>query len=66
MRERAARIGAAVEVVAAPGQGTTVTLTLPPHPVASAAAATTAPVAPETLTTASARTALEVGLDENA
>ena len=66
MRERAARIGAAVEVVAAQGQGTTVTLTLPPHPVASAAAATTAPVAPETLTTASARTALEVGLDENA
>ena len=66
MRERAARIGAEVQVVAAPGQGTTVTLTLPPHPVASAAAATTAPVAPETLTTASARTALEVGLDENA
>ena len=33
MRERAARIGAEVRVVSAEGQGTTVTLTLPPHPV---------------------------------
>lgn len=32
MRERAGRIGAEVNVVSAAGQGTTVTLTLPPHP----------------------------------
>jgi len=34
MRERAARIGAEVTVNSVPGSGTTVTLTLPPHPVA--------------------------------
>jgi two-component system nitrate/nitrite sensor histidine kinase NarX len=34
MRERAERIGAAVDIEAAAGQGTTLTLTLPPHPVA--------------------------------
>jgi two-component system nitrate/nitrite sensor histidine kinase NarX len=34
MRERAARIGAEVVVTSSPGQGTTVSLTLPPHPVA--------------------------------
>lgn len=33
MSERAARIGAGVTVVSGPGQGTTVTLTLPHHPV---------------------------------
>ena len=33
MRERAAGIGAALEVASEPAQGTTVTLTLPPHPV---------------------------------
>jgi len=33
MRERAARIGAEVAIVSDPGKGTTVTLTLPPHPV---------------------------------
>jgi two-component system nitrate/nitrite sensor histidine kinase NarX len=33
MRERAERIGASVELVSSPGQGTTVTLTLPPYPV---------------------------------
>ncbi|MDO8906192.1 type IV pili methyl-accepting chemotaxis transducer N-terminal domain-containing protein [Hydrogenophaga sp.] len=33
MRERAERIGAHVKVVSAPGQGTAVTLTLPPYPV---------------------------------
>ena len=33
MHERAARIGADVTVASAPGQGTTVTLTLPAHPV---------------------------------
>ncbi|WP_397410806.1 type IV pili methyl-accepting chemotaxis transducer N-terminal domain-containing protein [Polaromonas sp.] len=32
MRERAGRIGAEVEIVSRVGQGTTVTLTLPPHP----------------------------------
>ncbi len=32
MRERAGRIGAEVEVLSRAGQGTTVTLTLPPHP----------------------------------
>ena len=41
MRERAALIGARVDVVSEPGQGTTVTLTLPPHPVASTASTTT-------------------------
>ncbi|MFP5467393.1 MAG: type IV pili methyl-accepting chemotaxis transducer N-terminal domain-containing protein [Gammaproteobacteria bacterium] len=34
MRERAERIGATVAVSSAPGQGTSVTLTLPPYPVA--------------------------------
>ncbi len=34
MHERAARIGAEVVVTSSPGQGTTVSLTLPPHPVA--------------------------------
>ncbi|HPL78924.1 MAG TPA: type IV pili methyl-accepting chemotaxis transducer N-terminal domain-containing protein [Burkholderiaceae bacterium] len=34
MRERAARIGGEVEITSAHGAGTTVTLTLPPHPVA--------------------------------
>lgn len=33
MRERAALIGARVDVSSDPGQGTAVTLTLPPHPV---------------------------------
>ncbi|HYW58445.1 MAG TPA: type IV pili methyl-accepting chemotaxis transducer N-terminal domain-containing protein [Polaromonas sp.] len=32
MRERAGRIGAVVEIVSSAGVGTTVTLTLPPHP----------------------------------
>ncbi|WP_372659599.1 type IV pili methyl-accepting chemotaxis transducer N-terminal domain-containing protein [Hydrogenophaga sp.] len=36
MRERAERIAADVDVVARPGHGTRVTLTLPPHPVAAA------------------------------
>ncbi|MDP3325494.1 MAG: type IV pili methyl-accepting chemotaxis transducer N-terminal domain-containing protein, partial [Hydrogenophaga sp.] len=35
MRERAERIGASVELVSSPGQGTTVTLTLPPYPVSA-------------------------------
>jgi two-component system nitrate/nitrite sensor histidine kinase NarX len=34
MRERAARIGAEVVITSGRGGGTTVTLTLPPHPVA--------------------------------
>jgi len=42
MRERAALIGATVDVGSEPGHGTTVTLTLPPHPVA--AGPTTAPI----------------------
>jgi len=33
MRERAERIGASVALVSSPGQGTTMTLTLPPYPV---------------------------------
>ena len=41
MRERAERIGAEVGVASGPGQGTTVTLTLPPHPVTGASVATT-------------------------
>ncbi|WP_151446211.1 type IV pili methyl-accepting chemotaxis transducer N-terminal domain-containing protein [Lacisediminimonas profundi] len=36
MRERALRIGADVEAVSAPGQGTTVTLTLPPQTMLAA------------------------------
>ena len=35
MRERAGRIGGKVEFVSEPSQGTTATLTLPPHPVAN-------------------------------
>jgi two-component system nitrate/nitrite sensor histidine kinase NarX len=42
MRERAALIGARVDVNSEPGDGTTVTLTLPPHPLA--ASPTSAPV----------------------
>lgn len=38
MRERASRIGAVVEVVSTAGEGTTVMLTLPPHPVAGTVA----------------------------
>ena len=34
MRERAGGIGAQVEIISRPGQGTTATLTLPTHPVA--------------------------------
>lgn len=37
MRERAERIGAHVEIRSSPGQGTTVTLTLPANPVATSA-----------------------------
>lgn len=52
MNERAARIGGEVDIVSAPGTGTTVTLTLPPHPVAAGQAAS-APLPPDTaLTTA--------------
>lgn len=40
MRERAARIGARVEVVSAPDQGTAMTLTLPPYPVAASSVST--------------------------
>ncbi len=36
MRERAARVGGSVDIDSAPGTGTTVTLTLPPNPVALA------------------------------
>jgi two-component system nitrate/nitrite sensor histidine kinase NarX len=35
MRERAALIGAQVDVSSEPGHGTTVSLTLPEHPVAA-------------------------------
>lgn len=42
MSERAARIGAEVTVLSVPGQGATVTLTLPPHP-ATGNGATRAP-----------------------
>lgn len=52
MRERAGRIGAEVEVVSRAGQGTTVVLTLPPHPEVSGGAAKTPAVA---ALTASAR-----------
>lgn len=40
MRERASRIGATVQIDSVPGLGTSVTLTLPPHPVASTNVAT--------------------------
>lgn len=39
MRERASLIGARVNVSSEPGDGTTVTLTLPPHPVAASSTA---------------------------
>ena len=50
MNERAARIGGEVEIVSSPGSGTTVTLTLPPHPVAVGQAAS-APALPDTAQT---------------
>lgn len=40
MRERAQRIGAEVDVVSSAGQGTAVTLTLPPYPVTASPVAT--------------------------
>lgn len=40
MRERAQRIGAQVQWICQPGQGTRVSLTLPPHPVAASSADT--------------------------
>lgn len=43
MRERAGRIGAEVKVASRAGQGTTVTLTLPPHPVMGSSAMTSSP-----------------------
>ncbi len=43
MRERAGRIGAEVDIVSMAGQGTTVTLTLPPHPEVSGGVATKIP-----------------------
>ncbi|MGC1175710.1 type IV pili methyl-accepting chemotaxis transducer N-terminal domain-containing protein [Polaromonas sp.] len=43
MRERAGRIGAEVKLVSAAGQGTTVTLTLPPHPEVGGAQAAKSP-----------------------
>nr|MDP2192527.1 type IV pili methyl-accepting chemotaxis transducer N-terminal domain-containing protein [Rhodoferax sp.] len=48
MRERAGRIGAEVEIVSKAGQGTTVTLILPPHPEVGSTAAGTPGVAPTT------------------
>jgi len=45
MQERAGRIGAAVEVVSGAGQGTTVVLTLPPHPEVGGGAAKTPAIA---------------------
>ncbi|MDP3412855.1 MAG: type IV pili methyl-accepting chemotaxis transducer N-terminal domain-containing protein [Polaromonas sp.] len=44
MRERAGRIGAEVEIVSRAGQGTTVTLTLPPHPEVGSGVAAMTPV----------------------
>ena len=41
MRERAGGIGAQVEIISRPGQGTTATLTLPTHPVTGLGVATT-------------------------
>lgn len=38
MRERAGRVGAQVDVISQPGEGTSVTLVLPEHPVMQAAA----------------------------
>lgn len=43
MRERASRIGAEVKIVSAVGQGTTVMLTLPPHPEVSGGMAVKSP-----------------------
>lgn len=43
MRERAERIGAVVTIASAPGQGTTVTLTLPRYPATGAAGAQSSP-----------------------
>ena len=40
MRERAERIGARVAVTSEPGEGASVTLTLPPYPVAAVNVAT--------------------------
>lgn len=61
MRERAGRIGAEVNVVSAAGQGTTVTLTLPPHPeVGGGVAAQSAGPAP----TAALHTAAQGALNE--
>ena len=50
MNERAARIGGEGGIVSSPGSGTTVTLTLPPHPVAVGQAAS-APALPDTAQT---------------
>jgi two-component system nitrate/nitrite sensor histidine kinase NarX len=46
MRERAGRIGAEVGIVSRAGQGTTVTLILPPHPEVSSSAARAAAATP--------------------
>jgi two-component system nitrate/nitrite sensor histidine kinase NarX len=40
MRERAERIGASVQIASEPGHGTTMTLTLPPYPVAATSVST--------------------------
>lgn len=52
MRERAARIGAEVAVTSSAGAGTTVTLTLPPHPVAAGQSAPEDSYSPSTQTAA--------------
>ncbi len=46
MRERAGRLGAEVGIVSRAGQGTTVTLILPPHPEVSSSAARAAAATP--------------------
>jgi two-component system nitrate/nitrite sensor histidine kinase NarX len=46
MSERAVRIGAEVKVVSGPGRGTTVTLTLPHHPVTGGGATSAQDVSP--------------------
>ncbi|MDO8386954.1 MAG: histidine kinase, partial [Polaromonas sp.] len=46
MRERAGRLGAEVGIVSRAGQGTTVTLILPPHPEVSSSATRAAAVTP--------------------
>jgi two-component system nitrate/nitrite sensor histidine kinase NarX len=48
MSERAARIGAEVTVRSVPGQGATVTLTLPPHPTTGNGATSAPDVTPAT------------------